>query len=475
MLWLDLWHLKSADADVRAKAVQRLGSGKQNKAVPPLLKLLEDESPQVRIAVMDALGAIGHPASVEPLVSALSNQHKIAKSRSQRSSHETETMEHEALTKALAAIGQPAVAPLLKALESEDKEGRRLAVQVLGWIKDPRAVEPLMRKLEDNRSDVRQAAALALGTIGDPRAVGALVKAADGRDMETRRAAAEALGLLGSEDAVDTLIKAVGDQSESVQLAAIKALAQIGGLRAAACLRSAMTGSRKTIGDAAEAALKSMQFSPASAGERAELAVILNDFASARGEGNMAVPAFIKALGFKDPQMRAKAAESLGLFKSAETVAPLLQALKDTSPVVQEAAVNALVNIGIPALEGLESFLTFYDASVVRSAAIALGRIGSPGCAPALADLIIRNSAISNEYPEMLDAVKAAADALGGILMKSPGTISQQNLNLIAELPEAVSLIGSQPLKTVDCSGLRSRAKEELLRRDAGNPQPKLQ
>jgi HEAT repeat protein len=471
MLWLDLWHLKSSNADVRAKAAQRLGSGKQKKAVPSLLKLLEDESPQVRIAVIDALGAIGHPASVEPLVFALSNHHKIAKSRSQRSSHEAETMEHGALTKALAAIGQPAVSPLLKALESEDKEGRRLAAQVLGWIRDPRAVEPLMRKLEDNRSDVRQAAALALGTIGDPRAIEALIKAADGKDMETRRAAVEALGLLGSEHAVDTLIKAAGDQSEAVQLAAIKALAEIGGLPAAACLRSAMTGSRKTVGDAAETALKSMKFSPADAGERAELAVILNDFASARGEGNMAVPAFIKALGFKDPQMRAKAAESLGLFKSAEAVAPLLQALKDSNAVVQEAAVNALVNIGIPALAGLESSLTFYDASVVRSAAIALGRIGSPGCVPALAELIIANRAISNEYPEMLDAVKAAADALSGILMTSPGIISQQDLNLVAELPESISLMGSQPLKTVDCSRLRSQAKEELLRHDAGNPQ----
>jgi HEAT repeat protein len=471
MLWLDLWHLKSSDADARAKAAQRLGSGKQRKAVPPLLKLLEDESPQVRIAVMDALGAIGHPASVEPLVFALSNLHKIAKSRSRRSSHEAETMEHEALTKALASIGQPAVVPLLKALESEDKEGRRLAAQVLGWIKDPRAVEPLMQKLEDNRSDVRQAAALALGTIGDPRAIGALIKAADGRDMETRRAAAEALGLLGSSDAMDALIKAVGDQSEAVQLAAIKALAEIGGLPAAACLRSAMTGSRKTICDAAEAALKSMRFSPASGAERAELAVILNDFASARSEGNRAVPALIKALGFKDPQMRANGAESLGLLKSAEAVTHLLQALRDPSPAVQEAAVNALVNIGIPALEGLESSLTSYDASVIRSAAIALGRIGSPGCVPALADLISGNRAISNEYPEMLDAVKAAADALGGILMTSPGIISQQDLNLIAELPESISLMGIQPLKTVDCSNLRGQAKEELLRRDAGNPQ----
>jgi HEAT repeat protein len=469
MLWLDLWHLKSTNPEERAGAAQRLGSGMQKKAVPPLIKLLEDESPQVRIAAIEALGAIGHPASIEPLAFALSNLHKTAKSRSQRSTHEAEMMEREALAKALVAAGQPSVTPLLKSLESEDKEARRLAAQALGQIKDSQAVEPLMRKLEDNRSDVRQAAALALGAIGDPQAIGALIKAADGRDMETRRAAAEALGLLGSEIAVNALIKAVGDQSEAVQLAAIKALTKIGGLQAASCLRSAMTGPRKTTCDAAEAALKSIQFLPANAGERAELAVILNDFAAARSEGDPAVPAFIKALNFKDPQMRANAAESLGLLKSAEAMAPLLQALKDPNPAVQEATVNALVNIGAPALKGLEESLTYYDASVVRSAANALGRIGFPGCVPALANLIIGNPVISNEYPEMLDAIKAAADALGGILKTSSGKISQQDLNLIAELPEAVALMGSQPPKIVDCSGLRSQAKEELLRRDAGN------
>jgi HEAT repeat protein len=471
MLWLDLWHLRSANPDERAGAAQRLGSGKHKQAVPSLIKLLEDESPEVRIAAIEALGAIGHPASVEPLVVALSNLHKTAKSRSRHPNHGAEMMEHEALAKAVAAAGEPAVPPLLKALEYEDKEARRLAAQALGRIKDPRAVEPLMRKLEDNRSDVRQAAALALGTIGDLRAIGALIKAADGRDMETRRAAVDALGLLGSESAVNALIKAAGDQSEAVQLAAIKALAKIGGLRAAACLRSAMTGPRRTMCDAAEAALKSIQFSPAGAAERAELAVILNDFAAARGEGGMAVPAFIKALDFKDPQMRSKAAESLGLLKSAEAVTPLLQALKDSNPAVQEATVNALVNIGAPALEGLEESLTFYDASVVRSAANALGRIGSPGCVPSLANLIIRNPVISNEYPEMLDSVKAAADALSEILMASSGKIPQQDLNLIAELPEAISLMGSEPLKTVDCSRLRSQAIEELQRLDAGNPQ----
>ena len=466
MLWLELLHLKSSSPEIRAKAAQSLGTGKQRKAVPDLIKLLEDENSQVRIAAIDALGAIGHPASAEPLALALTDLHKNVKSRTADSDRDMEAAEYEALAKAFSGVGQPAVSPLVKLLESENKDARRVAAQALGLIKDPLAMEPLMRKLDDNRSDVRLTAALALGTIGDSRAAGALVRALAGRDMETRRAAAEALGMIGSEDAVDALIKTAGDQSEPVQLAAIRALAKIGGLRAAACLRSATTGPRKTVCDAADAALKSMRFSPASAAERAELAVILDDFAAARKEGSMAVPALIKALGFKDPRMRSSAAETLGMLKSAEAVQPLVQAFRDSSTPVQEAAVNALANIGTPALEGLEASLASYDASIVRLAASALGKIGAPHCVPALADLIIGNRTVSNEYPEMLDAIQAAADALGGILVLSSAQTPQQDLKRVAELPDEICLAGSQPLRKVDCTRLRSQAKEELLRRD---------
>ncbi len=460
MLWWKLQQLKSSKPEVRAEAAQNLGTAKQGKAVPSLIRNLDDDDPQVRMAVIEALAAIGHPASAEPLASALANLPKAAKKRS--SNRSTEVAEYESLTKALTAIGPPAVKPLLQLLGSQDKEPRRWAAYALGILKESQAVDPLAGMLEDSRSEVRKTAALALGEISDPSALKALVKALGNRDQETRRAAADALGAIGSGSAIDALATATGDQSELVQLGAIGALAKIGGLAAAACLRSATTGPRKTVCDAAEAALKSMRFSPADAKERAELAVISGDFSAALREGATAIPALTKALEFKDAQMRAKAVEALGALRSPETVPTLLQALRDHNAAVQESAMHALVNVGGPALEGLEASLTFYEASVVRLAAGAIGRIGHARSAAALVEMIAENRNVSNEYPEMFDSVSAAVDSLTCILRSQPGGISRQDLERIVELPDEIRLMGSQPPKSVDCASLRNKAREEL-------------
>ena len=128
---------------------------------------------------------------------------------------------------------------------------------------------------------------------------------------------------------------------------------------------------------------------------------------------------------------------------------------------------QALTHIGTPAREGLEASLTFYDASVARLAAGALGQIADARSVPALVDMIAGNRTVSREYPEMLDAIKAAVDSLDRILTVSPGKVSQQNLERFGELPEEIQLSGSQPARIVDCTHLRNQAVE-LLRRAGG-------
>ncbi|RMF83541.1 MAG: NACHT domain-containing protein, partial [Nitrospirae bacterium] len=79
---------------------------------------------------------------------------------------------------ALGKLGDPrAVEPLLQALGDESRGVRRAAAEALGKLGDPRAVEPLLQALGDRYSDVRLAAAEALGKLGDPRAVEPLLQA----------------------------------------------------------------------------------------------------------------------------------------------------------------------------------------------------------------------------------------------------------------------------------------------------------
>ncbi len=453
MLWWTLRQLKSPDPDIRIKTVRSLGADKNRKAVPALVELLQDENADVRLAAINALETIGHPASADPLVSALS-----------RSIKNTDTglaAEHEAIGRALASVGTAAVQPLIQALESGEKETRRRAAITLGVIKDAAAIESLAGKLEDSRSEVRKAAAISLGQIGEARAVGALAKATANRDYETRLAAAEALGLLQSEQGVEALVKAASDSNEAVQVAAIKGLGRIGGLQAASCLRSAMASARKAVADAAASALNSIVLSPENAEQRAEAAVLRGDFDAAVREGQVAVPALIVAMGFKDTQMRAQAARALGSLMAEAAVPSLLAALKDHTAVVQVSAAQALVSIGENSRSGLEEMLSHYDASTVKLAAISLGEIGSADSVPALAQLISENASVPAEYPDLFDAVSAAADSLLRIFNSSSAGILRPMLDQLVRLPAQVCLVGPAP-KSIELTAIRNKAAYEI-------------
>jgi HEAT repeat protein len=459
MFWWTLQQLKSSKPEARAHAAKKLGSAGKKRAVRPLINCLQDEDRQVRLAVIEALAVIAHPASADPLSSAL--EHLSGK---RSGSREDRTAEYEALAKALARVGEPAVTPLTALLASHDKDTRRWATVALGLIKSSKAVSPLIEKLEDGRSDVRKAAAASLGEIGDPTAIAALVKALSSRDMETRQAAAEALGKIQSADAEEALMKAVSDQSEAVQLAAINSLGRIGGLKSAARLRAAAGEPRKAVGRAAEKALKEMSFSPANILEEAELAVIRGDFQSAIQKGLSAVPALIRALALKDPQMRLKAAESLGVLRASEAVHPLISALNDQDRAVQRSSMQALAGIGSPALGPLQESLAHYYATVVQLSAEALGEIGDLRSTPALLTFL-ESTSVTNEYPEMIGAVRAAVNSLQSMLESSCTKLPEMDLMRMSALPQNFQLSGYQATATVDCTPLRKWAAEELLRR----------
>ena len=469
MLWWTLQQLKSSKWEARAEAARKLGAAKEKKAVPALIEFLSDENREVRKAVIEALGATAHPAAAEPLSSTLAALPARAKERKSGLDKNAELAEYQSLAEALGAIGPPAVGPVLKVLGSREQEPRRWAACALGLIKDPQAIDPLAARLDDARSEVRKAAAHALGCIGDPRVLKPLIDTLAHRDPETRRAAAEALGAIKSPEAVPQLGRALSDPAEAVQLAAADALRTIGGLQAAVALRSAFDTGKKSVRDASGAALKSMHFAPSNAAERATVAALVGDFPAAVREGTAAIPALSEVLRSKDAATRCRAAEALGSVHSAEALAPLLQALKDHDPQVQNSASRALANIGSPAVQGLADALGSPDASVQREAARALGEIRDPHSARALVDMITRSRSTTEEYPDLLEAARTAADSLESILTHTARQIAEEDLPHIAAVPDCMLLrqSGDKPKAemAVDCSRIRALARQEIERR----------
>jgi HEAT repeat protein len=135
MLFWKVRGLKSKNKLIRRRTVKELGESHNKRAVGPLLAALNDEDIEVQIEAVLALGQIGDPSAVEPLIEKLEDC----------KGYEMKKMEN-AIARALGQIGDKrAVDPLIARLALT--AGRETIAQALGAIGDKRAVEPLIRQV----------------------------------------------------------------------------------------------------------------------------------------------------------------------------------------------------------------------------------------------------------------------------------------------------------------------------------------
>jgi len=178
-----------------------------------LIRLLNHKDPDVQYESAAALGDIGNPIAVDPLIAALKND-------------EFSGVRWKA-AESLSKLGAPAVEALIGALRHDNDDVRWKAAIALGEIGDPRAIEPLLILLSDKDRFVKSHAALALGAIGEP-AVDPLIHSLREGDGNLRWGAAIALGKICDKRAIEPLIRALADKYENVRAESAMALAGIG-------------------------------------------------------------------------------------------------------------------------------------------------------------------------------------------------------------------------------------------------------
>jgi HEAT repeat protein len=224
------------DVDARRDAAGALGRIGEPLAVPPLISALKDGDNAVREMASNALVRIGIPA-ITPLVAALKGGATYVHVREAAG--------------ALGKIGIPAIPPLIAALKDGSYNGTRaMALAALVKIGVP-AVEPLGAALSDADWGLRTAAADALDKIGwqpgrdatgaaywigrqkwdtcveiGAPALAPLLAVLKYDTM--RRHAILALGQIGDSGAVDPLVVALMDAHKDVRVAAADALEKIG-------------------------------------------------------------------------------------------------------------------------------------------------------------------------------------------------------------------------------------------------------
>jgi HEAT repeat protein len=327
------------------------------ESVEPLLQSLINENTNVRWAVAEALGRIGHAQAAPPLVEALKFQdiHWIA-------------------SKALRKIGSPAIDPLMGALKDELAPVRRTAARVLGQIGDRWAVPRLIPLIKDEDVRVRIAVIEALGLLGDTGAAEHLVNALIDTEWNVRLVAAEALDRLGI-------------QPDATEMGAFYWLAK---REWPECVK---------IGEPALVPLVVMLKDPDELA-RENAADSLGKIGDPR-----TVDPLIELLYDSVPEVRQMAATALGRIGDPRAIDPISEVLKDPYPIVRRAATQALIELGPDAIEPLVTVLEAPDEDLRQSVVKAMGKFGEPSV-----ELLL-------PYLEHADSTvrASAAEALGTI------------------------------------------------------------
>lgn len=154
-------------------------SGAAKQAVSSLIAAAQSDSKRRWEGAIQALGAIRDPSATKTLIALLPDMNAAS---------------------ALGEIGNPAaVAPLLRMLRTQsDSNEKGIAVQALARITDPEAVKALISALRDPNEWARQMAAKGLGKMGELArpAIPALNEALKDRSDRVREEATKALSLI---------------------------------------------------------------------------------------------------------------------------------------------------------------------------------------------------------------------------------------------------------------------------------------
>ncbi len=200
--------LEDKDLAVRLAAITSLMDLKNKRTVPVLLKMLNDEVPEVSFAAAKALWTLNEPSGREALISVLSGETKISSGFFTKQKRDALRMLHTPKTMFLFAV----------------KSGASLApVPGLGM-----GVSSLQGLLSDPGVSGRAATALLLSQDKHPDVLPALRDALNDKDWSVRAAAVHAIALRDDPALAKELIPLFEDKKEAVRARAAAGYLRLG-------------------------------------------------------------------------------------------------------------------------------------------------------------------------------------------------------------------------------------------------------
>ncbi|MBF0545180.1 MAG: HEAT repeat domain-containing protein [Candidatus Riflebacteria bacterium] len=364
--------LREPDSNVRFWAAVSLGKLKERTYIEDLLQHLNDENIGVRIACLKALREIGDPSVVNKLFEALSESSDqvrdvifdILKDFGSHSipflidSLSNEFWMGRSLAgRALAEMGSESIAPLLRALEGQDKERRFWAIKIMGQLRETSALPEIKKALLDPESEIRLAAAQAIGDFRLGELVPVLIERFLDPSWEVRREAHQGIVKCG-EEAVSHLIKSLESIDEDVRYWTLRTL---GELRPQKAFKPIV----KLLKDRSWSIRRTASQILAKFGDEALL-----ELTNLATEG--------------DSEIRYWVLQTLGTIGSTISLPLLFKALEDSSTAIRAAAQKAIGNYGIGIFEDLITLLKSENRRRLESVVAAIHNLPADQVIPKL-------------------------------------------------------------------------------------------
>ncbi|MBI5837341.1 MAG: HEAT repeat domain-containing protein [Candidatus Eisenbacteria bacterium] len=379
--------------ELRCALAEALGRQGDPRAVPLLLESLDHDDLMVRFAAANALGQVGSPDTLRPLMSGYRGapaplRHAIIRAVSR-------LLEKGPVGEAADGSLDFMVPDLVDASGCEEWDIRLAALRVLALCPPSTAVTAVLAaRLEDPVEEIRNQARRALertpddvvphlvrvareagvaarclalemlASHSDPRVVEAMSELLSSDDERLRAAAALALGQCGRDGDGAPLVALLADPIPAVRACAARALGWLRVPEAAAALRARLDDEAPEVRESALGAL-----------------VLLS--------GDDVVRSLNEDLHHPDPERRRLAVSALGFIGDEAVLEPLLEALHHGDEMVRQSAAVSLARLRDPrALEPLLPVLRDPAAGVRQSALQALAAIDMNAVFPQLTGML---------------------------------------------------------------------------------------
>lgn len=419
-IWNALSDLAGSDTDKSEAALQTLRDA-GTPPIEPLCFLLQTGEVPARLIAARAMGYFAAPEAITALIEAM---------------HDTDFDVSAAAGNALTRIGSSAVGPLL-----HSRHAAMNGAQYLRELNDTQAVAPVLALIAAKMGVARRVALQTLADIGDPRAVTLLQNALHDADDAARLIAARALPAFGP-DTLPSLLGALDDNIELRQTVAESIAAHADTLDAparAALMLASRTG-RTPIRWVADYVLSHISSADAPAmlehallDPDADIRLIAAQSVRVVTEANLpllvqsardpsapvrraivqtlsgssdtrALAVLVQAANDEDPQVRALALQSVGSLSGLRELGPLISTLSNRDATLRKTAADSLA--GMEPDHVVPPLLAALDSDAYGDIARVLGRIGDSRAVEPLLNALAGTTYVSRQ---------AVLEALGGL------------------------------------------------------------